>query len=243
MPPPHPPPLLQLLTSASSVSPRRPGTTSPTTWSPRVGNTSGSPWTPPPLGRAPPQTRGRYLLLSDPQPLRRPLGPLLRAPASPRARAGPSPAPAPLSPRPARPRRPAYRSERRLALGGGSQKPATARGPGRWAATSPTSSLAEDPTANGPGPEPGPGKGGEGGRGRASARGSERGRKPRLGSVLPRPPPAAAAPKPRETFAPGRGRLRSDRRKAREKRRPRWRLPPRGPGGPAPAEADWPSAR
>lgn len=102
---------------------------------------------------------------------------------------------------------------------------------------------AEDRTANGPGPEPGPGEGGEGGRGWASARGRQRGRQRLLGSVLPRPPPTAAAPKPRETFPPGRGRLRSDGGKAREKRRPRRLLQPLGLRVPAPAEADWPRAR
>lgn len=127
------------------------------------------------------------------------------------------------------------RSEQRLALGGASQRPARARGPGRRGSTSPTSSLAGERAANGPGPGPGPGKGGEGGRGRASARGSERGRQPRPSSVLPRPPPTAAASKPRETSAGGRGRSRSAGGKAREKRP--------SPEVPAPAEADWPSAR
>lgn len=76
-----------------------------------------------------------------------------------------------------------------------------------------------------------------------NARGSERGRQLGLRSVLPCPPPTAAAPKPRETLTPSRGRLRSDGGKTREKSRPQLVLPPLGLRVPAHEEADWPSSR
>lgn len=189
-PSPEPPPLLQLPVREEPHA-------AELSTAPRARTTT----TPPSLNEAPlrlSRAEGSRLR-HPPQAWARPLW--LPEPSAP-AR----PAPGPL----------AYRSEQRLALGGASQRPARARGPGRWGATSPTSSLAGERAANGPGP--GPGKGGEGRRGRASARGSERGRKPRPSSVLLRPPPTAAAPKPRETFAGGRGRSRSAGGKAREKR-------------------------
>lgn len=204
---PEPPPLLQL----------------PVREEPHAADLSTEPRartkaTPPPLNEALPRLSRTACcrLQHPPQAWARPLW--LPEPGAP---ARPAPGPS------------AYRSEQRLALGGASQRPARARGPGRRGATSPTSSLAGERAANGPGP--GPGKGGEGGRGRARARGSERGRQQRPSSVLPRPPPTAAASKPRETSAGGRGRSRSAGGKAREKRP--------SPEVSAPAETDWPSER
>lgn len=141
------------------------------------------------------------------------------APAPPPAAGVPRPAPGP----PPAPRLPFWAEP-----GPGRREPETNNSERARALGSeePDMLPAEDRTAKGPRPEPGPGKGGEGGRGRASARRSKRGRQRCLGSVLRRPPPAAAAPKPRETFAPGRRRLRSHGGKTREKRRPRPTLQP-----------------
>lgn len=118
------------------------------------------------LTPAPLRTPDRHLPLGA-QPFRLSTGPLPLAPAPPRARDGLLRSLASLGPRPARPRPPAYRSERRLALGGGSQRPATARGPGRWEATSPTSSLRKTEQRMGRGRSRGRGREGrEGGGGR-----------------------------------------------------------------------------
>lgn len=114
-----------------------------------------------PLGSAAPQT---------------PTGPFPPAPPPPWALDGSLRPPVSLSPRPARPRRPAYRFERRLVLEGGSQRPATARGPGRWEATSPTSSLQKTEQRMGRGRSRGWGREGrEGGGGRVCQGESEGG--------------------------------------------------------------------
>ena len=137
-----------------------------------------------PVGPAAPQT---------------PTSPLPRTPPPPPAPKCPLRPPPSLSPRPAGPRRPAYRSERRLALGGGSQKPATARGPGHWGATSPTSSLQKTEQRMGRGRSRGRGREGrEGGGGRVSegeSEGGSRGRAPSF-PVLLLPPqrPSLARP-------------------------------------------------
>lgn len=239
--PPHPPPLLQLLTSASWVSlPAR--SDEPHEAAPRSQqHTSGSQRAPPPLAQAPPvlttvlPTPDRPLLPSGPRPLGLPNGPLALAPAPPEAPDGRR--------RPSAPAQPAPGALLTVLSGAWpweegarNQQQRKGQAAGQRRARHPTGRRATSEWA-------GAGKGGEGGRGRASARGSERGRQLGLSSVLRRPPPTAAAPKPRETCAPGGGRLRSDGLKAREKRRPQLMLPPLGRRVPAPAEADWPSSR